>query len=190
LRVELGRADEIVEVTLSDLATRVLSGRVVDEGGQGVADAWVRVAGAAPWSQARPARPVLTDAEGAFAVEGLLAGQYRVDVSSARGEGRLEDVPAGATVTVPLRTHGSLSVTVSTATGDQVPSFTIDYRENRSRARERVSGFNGAGSLPWLPAGTYELDVNAAEGTARGTVDIPPGGQATIALNLMANAGP
>jgi Carboxypeptidase regulatory-like domain len=184
LRVELVRAGEVVEATLPGVVTRALSGRVVDETSNGVPDAWVRAAGASPWSQARPASPVLTDAEGAFTIEGLLAGNYQVDVNSPRGEGRLDDVPAGGTVTVPLRTYGSLSGTVSTTGGAPARAFTVAYHQSTSSAVERVSGSNGAWSLPWLAPGTYELEVTASEGTALATVDVTPGSKASMALSL------
>lgn len=186
LHVQLVRGGEVVDVTLAGLAARTLEGRVVDEEGNGVPDAWVRVFGGVTNGPVKPVPPVLTDAEGAFTVEGLLAGRYLVDVSSSRGEGRLYDVAAGGTVTVPVHTFGSLSGTVSTAGGEPASTFSVAYGRSGTAAVERVSGGNGSWSLPWLAPGTYELDVQGAEGTARATVDIAPGRNATVALTLAA----
>lgn len=185
VRVDLVRAGEAVEVTLPSLVSRTLAGRVVDEEGHGVPDAWVRVAGASPNAQARPAAPVLTDAEGAFTVEGLLPAQYQVDVNSPRGEGRRDDVSASDSVTVTLRTYGSLSGSVSTPRGAPVHAFTVSYAERNSGAMEQVFGSDGTWSMPWLAPGTYELDVTASEGVAHATVNIVPGSEATLAVSLI-----
>jgi len=187
LRVEVARPGEVLEVRLAGISSRTLTGRVIDERGQGVSDAWVRVAGDSPNSQARPAAPVLTDPQGEFTVEGLLPGRYRVDANSARGEGLLSDALAGESVTVTLRTFGSLSGTVSTANGAPVPRFIVAYSQSNGEASGRVSGFNGSWSLPWLAPGTYELEATAPEGTASGTVEVSPGGRAAMALSLRAN---
>lgn len=102
-------------------------------------------------------------------------------------DGGLEDAPAGANVTVTLRTFGSLSGTVSTVDGAPASSFTVAYSQSNAAASGRVSGSSGSWSVPWLAPGTYELEATASEGTAHGTVDVGPGAKAAIALRLSAN---
>jgi hypothetical protein len=107
--VELMNAGAVVDLSLTPPPGRTLSGRVVDERGNGVPDAWVRVSGTSPYGALFPASPVMSDAEGAFTIPGLLQGSYELSAASSRGEARLDDVANdGRRVLVPLRTDGSL----------------------------------------------------------------------------------
>ena len=90
--VELTREGEVARLTLSLPAAHTLSGRVVGDDGQGIPDAWVRAVLMSRDARVRPVTPVLTDAEGAFSLAGLLPGRYRLTVSSAQGQAQLDDV--------------------------------------------------------------------------------------------------
>lgn len=89
-RVELTEPGAVVELTLRLPAARVLSGRVVDESGQGIPDAWVTVAATSDHAQFRPSTPVLSDAEGSFVVPGLLPTRYQLSASHGPRSARLE----------------------------------------------------------------------------------------------------
>jgi hypothetical protein len=102
--VELGRADAVVEVSLAAPQPQTLSGRVVDERGNGVPDAWIRVGGTSLYGALHPASPVMSDADGAFAIVGLLPGTYELSATSDGGEARLDEVANdGRPVIVRLR---------------------------------------------------------------------------------------
>jgi hypothetical protein len=106
--VALTRADALVALSLTAPAARTLSGRVLDEHGNGVPDAWVRVAGTSTYGALFPASPVMSDAEGVFAIPGLLPGSYELSATSSRGEAQLEEVPNdGRPLNVPLSSHAS-----------------------------------------------------------------------------------
>ena len=110
LHVELTRPRQVAIVTLPLPAAHTLSGRVIDAAGEPIADAWVRASSASLQSQMRHATPVLTDAEGAFSLPGLIPGRYRLDVSSDEGEAVLEGVASDERgVMVRVQTYASLS---------------------------------------------------------------------------------
>jgi len=88
--VQLTREGQIAELSLSFAAPHTLSGRVIDDLGVGVPDAWVRASGVSAY--ARSGVPVLTDARGDFAVKGLAPGKYRLEASSGHGQGELEEI--------------------------------------------------------------------------------------------------
>lgn len=184
LRIQLVGEDQIVEAVLGGFSPRALTGRVIDEEGHGVADAWVRALGGVTRGFVRPSAPVLTDAEGLFEIEGLLPGRYQLNVTSSRGDATVEDAVAGQNVTIPLRSYGSLSGVASTPGGALAASFTLAYGPVSVGAVNRVRGVDGRWSLPWLPPGTYRLRVDAPEGSADVTVDIPPGRETHVALEL------
>jgi protocatechuate 3,4-dioxygenase beta subunit len=102
-RVELTRAGELLELSLPLPAPQTISGRVVDETGQGVPDAWISVVGGSSFEHLRPATPVLSDAVGEFVVSGLLPAQYELSASGGRRTAQLE-LPSGSQgVLVTLR---------------------------------------------------------------------------------------
>jgi hypothetical protein len=101
--VELARAGAEVALSSSAPVAQALSGRVVDEAGNGVPDAWVSVAGASLYGALFPASAVLSDAEGAFTIPGLLRGSYELSATSSRGQAQLDEVVNdGRRVNVPL----------------------------------------------------------------------------------------
>jgi hypothetical protein len=101
--VELARAGAEVALSSSAPVAQALSGRVVDEAGNGVPDAWVRVAGASLYGALFPASAVLSDADGAFTIPGLLRGSYELSATSSRGQAQLDEVVNdGRWVNVPL----------------------------------------------------------------------------------------
>lgn len=183
--VELARAGAVVELSLTAPSARSLSGRVVDDSGNGVPDAWVRVSGTSLEGELHPASPVMTDAEGAFTVPGLLAGTYELTATSDRGEARMQEVVNdGRSVIVPLRSYGSVSGSVTESDGTPVRDFVVTYSQQNAGSPHRVSGRQGEWSLPWLPPGAYELTVLAPQGNARATIEVAPGHASTVALSL------
>ncbi len=102
--VELTREGEVARLTLSLPTAHTLSGRVVGDDGQAIPDAWVRAVLMSRDARVRPVTPVLTDAEGAFSLAGLLPGRYRLTVSSAQGQAQLDDVASDSRGVVVTKT--------------------------------------------------------------------------------------
>lgn len=102
-RVELSQPGQLVQLSFELPAPHTLSGRVVDESGQGLPDTWVRVHGTSPYAQLRPSTPVLTDAEGAFSVLGLVPARYQLHASKGALQAELDEVASDSRdVTVTL----------------------------------------------------------------------------------------
>lgn len=122
-RVELTQPGEVAHLNLSLPASQTISGRVVDEAGQGVPDAWVTVAGTSPFAQLRPSTPVLTDADGGFAIPGLLPARYQLTASSGRriAELELESDSHGAIMTLRDAPTSSASNTTPEDLLDEQP---------------------------------------------------------------------
>jgi protocatechuate 3,4-dioxygenase beta subunit len=98
-RAHVERAGELVELTLAAPAARAIAGRVLDDGGEGVVDAWVR---ALPDPEHvgglfAATEQVLTDDTGAFTIQSVSPGRYRLEASSVSGQAALAGVQAGTT---------------------------------------------------------------------------------------------
>jgi protocatechuate 3,4-dioxygenase beta subunit len=183
--VELTRDGQVAELTLVMPSPDTLSGRVLGEDGQGIPDAWVRASLASLNALPRPVTPVLTDAEGVFSLTGLLPGNYRLVVSSSQGEAQLDEVASDShDVLVRLPSYGSLAVSLRSAAGSAVGDFVVAYRRSDNEWSEQAPGSHGAWSAPWLAPGRYELTAKAAEGSVTQTVELPPGGEVSVALRL------
>jgi hypothetical protein len=184
--VDLTRDGQTVEIALSLGAPQTLSGWVVDEQGQGVPDVWVN---ARPQSgnlgPPRPTSPVLSDMEGAFSLTGLLRGPYQIQVSTARGEGHLDNVPSGSrAVRVALREYGSVTGTLRDAAGAPVPEFVVSFARIDDGRGGMLSGREGAWSVRDLLPGEYQLTLRAARGVAEGSFSVAAKRVQTLALVL------
>jgi hypothetical protein len=117
-QVRLSMPGEVARVTLALPAAGMISGRILDQTGAAVPDAWIRAAGSTLNASARPSAPVMSDGDGAFSIPGLLPGQYRLDVSSPLGDAQLEDVAANSRgVVVRVRPHRDVSGSAVIAEG-------------------------------------------------------------------------
>jgi hypothetical protein len=184
-RVELTTEGELRDVQLTLPAPHTLAGRVVDDDGQGVPDAWVRASSSTEHAHLRPVTPVLTNAEGAFALPGLVPGLYRLSVDGREGQARLDDVPSDRrNVELRLHGYGSLAGSFSDPGGAPIPSFVVAYSRSDDGSGSEVAGSQGAWSLSQLLPGTYELTASSPRGSATTSVELAPGGSATIALLL------
>jgi hypothetical protein len=187
-RAALTHDGQVVSLTFSGVQTGTLSGRVVDERGEGIPDAWVRASGTSEQALFRTSPAVLSDGAGLFTIAGLPRGDYRLLASSSAGEGRVERVLSPANdVSVTLHRHGSLSGRVTDAANLSVSDFVVEYSRAQTDAVDRVPGRAGAWSLPWLEPGSYVVAVTARAGSARATVDVAPGSEATLVMTLNAS---
>ncbi|WP_437738405.1 carboxypeptidase regulatory-like domain-containing protein [Sorangium sp. So ce1335] len=179
-----------------------IRGRVVDESGGPVADAFVDVhrepdGADAPGAPPRPPMPpgeawsnspVLADTDGAFVVGNLSRGTYTVQAHRrGGGSGVAEHVKVGDTVTLTIQATGTVSGTVSTAGGAPPDRFTIRVtgREAPFFRHESFAFTDGAWTMSDLPAGQYDVAADAADGTATAEVTLAQGEQRSgVALTL------
>lgn len=122
-----------------------VTGTVVDEGGNAVAEAEVRASGASGVGG-----PVLTNASGAFEVDTLAPGRYRfVATKSGLAQGVLGDVDAATTgpLLITLRTGDTIYGRVTGLAAAEVPHAIV-----------RAHGQGVTLSSPVDPQGNYRID--------------------------------
>ncbi|MEO8181065.1 MAG: carboxypeptidase-like regulatory domain-containing protein [Deltaproteobacteria bacterium] len=172
---------ELVDLSLAAPDVASIAGRVVDDRGQAVPDAWVHASMAQSVTPVPSIslEPVLSDDTGGFFIPRLVPGKYDLEITSPNGEVELADVPAGArNVLVRVDTWGSLSGVVETESGSPVPTFILDYESGAST--DSVRGSQGHWSLPWLAPGEYRLRVGAAERV----VMLQPGARQVVRITV------
>jgi hypothetical protein len=127
--------------------------------------------------------PVLTGADGRFAITKLRDGDYTVIAEGPRGSSRAEKkAKPGDSITIELAPLGTLSGKV-TANGAPVVGYTIGCHSPADGADRSSAAADGAYSLEHLAPGSYSCNVQADSGTATGKVDVPAGA-ATLDLAL------
>jgi len=126
-----------------------VTGTVVDERGAGVAEAEVRAVG-----DGSMAKPVLTNASGAFELEALAPGRYRFDATK-RGlaQGVLEDVDvvSSGPLVITMRAGGTIYGRVTGLTAAEVAHTIV-------RARAESSMLSPPIESPVDPQGNYRID--------------------------------
>jgi len=123
-------------------------------------------------------RPVLTEQDGSFVLEDLTVGTYTVRARrKGGGEGFAESVATGSDVTVTLDDTGALAGAVAVVGGSAPEEFTVRLRSRESGYRRGDTFFrtDGEFSFEEMPAGSYEVSVTAAEGTASAKVTLADG---------------
>lgn len=186
-------AGETAEVKLIvESESETIRGRVVDEIGKPVTDAFIKAQRESEKSGASRARgrrrirwgwwgsgsPIMTDTEGNFTVEHLSPGRYTVRAyRKGGGEALVERVKAGTSVTITIKAVGSIAGTVKLAGGGVPADFSVSLRDDTTGFSRSESFFrtSGAWSMTDLPAGNYTVSVGAAEGTAKQTVKLDTG---------------
>jgi hypothetical protein len=185
--VRLTRDGEVVAVQISLPESHPISGRVIDEHGTAVVEAWVRVENppGSVVASVAIADPVLTNDRGEFMIGGVLRGRYDLVTTSARGEAVTQGIQAGAQdVLVRLESFGALSGVVQDWHGRPVPQFRVTLAHENGIARS-LSGTEGTWSSPWLAAGTYRLSVSSDLGIAtREAVVLLPGAALDVSMRV------
>lgn len=173
-----------------------ITGRVLGEGGEPVADAFVeavresdsaaRSEGGDPgrvrwgsWSR----QPVLTDEDGRFELSDLAEqGVYSVYASrKGGGEAIAEHVQAGADVELAIAETGVLAGVVRIEGGGFPTRFQISVSDRSSGIYDGDSFLRSEGKwrLTNMPPGKFEVVVDAAEGNAKLEVELAEGAEVT-----------
>jgi hypothetical protein len=175
--VEL-KPGETTEVSLVLVPPKgTLRGRVVDESGNPISDAFVqvdRMASSIYWF--RGDEPMLTDTDGSFALSGLPAGPLIV-IAYRRGggEARAENVHPGDSPTLAIAQTATVS---GTATRRDSPPEPWLYVEAKSENLERSDIFfrsSGAWRVDDLPPGQWEIIVRGGGSVAKQTLNLRQG---------------
>ncbi len=145
-----------------------VTARRVLERVEGMPDGAMRNFGSSP--------PVLTNADGQFTIAKLRKGTYNISVEGPRGATRGEKpgVKTGDSVTIQLASLGTLTGKVTLA-GAPVTKFDIDCDGKDDDAEKSIEDKDGAYTLERLAPGKYECSVSGDGGTAKGTIEVPPG---------------
>jgi hypothetical protein len=172
---ETSRPDETPERGAS------ISGRVLDESGDPVPEAWVTASG----NLAPSSAPALSDDTGSFVLTGLPSGRHELSATSSVGQGRRANVMTQSTnVLIRLETYGAISGTVESANGARPDVFTLVYRNNDAQSIQSTIGSEGAWSLPWLPAGSYRLSAIGPGSCGWVDTRLGPGGSERVTIRL------
>ena len=179
--VDLSAAGERTGIVLvSDARDGVIRGKVVDNAGQPVADAWVAAA-----SRSGLARRVRSDVNGQFALNELRTDRYTVFADDPRGEANAtkSDVQPGDEVTLVLAAAGTLVVSVAQDGAPATKASIMCIGSVPGRGGE-ATDVGGPYTFERLPAGDYECSAEADGGTAREKVTVPSGGTARLDIEL------
>ncbi len=189
--VEVGETANVDLVVESE--TGKITGRVVDEQGKVVADAFIDAerekdsAAAREGSAARRVRrgwrgsstqPVLTDQEGRFELVELAAGRYSVRAfRKGGGDAILESVELGTDVELVIEATGELSGRVAYAGGGTPDEFELSVSDKKAGYYHSETYFRSGGAwrVTQVPAGDFELTVEAARGSAKAEARLEEG---------------
>ncbi|WP_394848021.1 carboxypeptidase regulatory-like domain-containing protein [Pendulispora brunnea] len=198
------RADAVSRVKLVVESRRgEIHGRVVDEGGHPVTDAFIdaqRESDSATHAAGHSRRnvrwswsgeSVLTDVHGAFAVKKLSPGTYVLRAyRKGGGEAIVEKVRLGDDVTLTIRATGTISGAFVASDGSPVERFTIAIRDAKAGFSRRENYFRTAGAfaLRDLPAGDYHVAAEAPTGRAEADIHLDEGQtKRDVRLQMTAN---
>jgi hypothetical protein len=180
--VHLDSVGETVTVELQLTAGASLSGVVLDEHDQPIADAWVSPTRTDAPLLYNPA-PVLTDLDGRFSFVGAKDAYYRLTVSSPEGDA-IVDGAKGDNVVVHVAQPGSVVGSVWTRERGLVPEFTIDLAPHHGSEHYEIRGGNSKFFVPALEPGDYDLRLRSPLGEAALKVVVAPGEELALDIEL------
>lgn len=128
--------------------------------------------------------PVLTDADGRFAIKKLRSGKYNLSAEGLRGSalGTMDEVAVDSDVTIKIAALGKLSGRVSKG-GGPVNDYVITAT-GPTRRRVHVARDDGKFTLPRLEPGDYRINIAATEGVATAQATIQTGKDENLEIQL------
>lgn len=170
----------------------VITGSVASEGGP-VADAFVHYAKIADragaseassrfdtrWSQLG-ARPIVTDQDGDFRIEGLQHGRYTIRVDRrGGGEAFADAVETGSHVDIEIAATGSIEGAVVVPGGELPDTLKVTLHEPATARDLTQTVYRSGGTFAFerVPAGRYQVVVNSSLGKATRKVELAAGEQ-------------
>ena len=199
VQLSLPLGGEVKKALVVERRAGFIEGTVVDARGEGLPDFFV--------DASRTDRPqkgqrrgttaaygvndgrVITDARGHFRIEALATGEYTVRAYRQSGvTSSTKGVTTGATdVKVQMSAPGAITGTLKVERGAVPERFNARISGPVHRS-EPFFHTTGAFALSELPPGTYEVEVDAPEGTGTGTVTLALGEIATLEIKLTPKA--
>jgi hypothetical protein len=106
-RARLQQDGQIVSLELPAPPRGSIAGKVVDESGSPLIDAWVSASPSEPLARAAQVSdpPTLTDERGEFTLSDLAPGNYELQARSSAGAGRREGVPVSSRAVILIVPH-------------------------------------------------------------------------------------
>jgi hypothetical protein len=169
--------------------TGVIRGRVLDEHGAPVDDAFISSerqsdSATASAGQSRSSirwgggSPILSDVDGSFTIDELAPGNYMVRAHRrGGGEAIAESVPVGGNVELTIASTGMLAGTVVVTGGEAPEKFrvTVSDRAQGLSFNDEFFRTGGQWQISELPAGKYEISVESNAGTTMIEVELEAG---------------
>ena len=185
---------ETVEVELVvEGRSGVIRGRVLDEDGAPVDDAFIqaeRMSDSATANKARSrnsvrwdwgnSQPHLSEIDGSFVLEDLSEGTYVVRAHrKGGGEAIVEDVALGSEVELTIAPTGVLAGKIEVPGGKPPERFSIAARDDAAGLSfdDKYFRTEGEWALHELPAGKYTLTVDSSAGVGELVVELVSGGK-------------
>ena len=190
LELTTGQREELeIEVPSHD---GTIHGRVVDEGGTALDDAFIFVerqvgpneedqtAKRLTYADAK-GRPVLSDSDGSFELNGLPEGLYTVAARQHQGgAAQLVDVRPGARIELVVPTPASVAGVVVAPGIDLAAvefSVTAELADESFKFADRWRSRSGEWRIDELPPGSYVITACSLAGDARLEVELAPGAE-------------
>jgi protocatechuate 3,4-dioxygenase beta subunit len=199
LQVSVPTGGEVKRALMVERRTGFIEGTVVDARGEGLPDFFVDALrtdrpqkgmrrGTTTMNGMNDGR-VITDARGRFRIEALATGEYTVRAYRQSGvQGNTARIATGATdVKVQMAAPGAITGTVKVERGALPDRFNARISGNVHRS-EPFFHTGGAFALSDLSPGTYQVEIDAPEGTGTGTVTLALGEIATLEITLTPKA--
>lgn len=199
IQLSLAVGAEVKKALVVERRSAFIEGTVVDARGEGLPDFFVDALrtdrpqkgvrrGTTMVNGVNEAR-VLTDSRGHFRIEALAAGEYTVRAYRQSGvQGSVPRITTGATdVKVQMSAPGAITGTLKVERGPLPDRFSVRINGAVHRS-EPFFHTGGAFALSDLPPGTYQVEIDAPEGTGSGSVTVALGEIATLEITLTPKA--
>ncbi len=199
VQVSLPLGGDVKKALMVERRAGFIEGTVVDARGEGLPDFFVDALrtdkpqkgmrrGTTVVNDVNEGR-VITDARGHFRVESLATGEYTVRAYKQSGvQGVTPRVVTGATdAKVQMSAPGAVTGSLKVERGKLPDRFTARISGGVHRS-EPFFHTGGAFAFPDLAPGSYQVEIDAPEGTGNGTVTVALGEIATMEISLTPKA--